>query len=65
MATSSKALQFTLGLRPFSFDLEQEAAKRERETREKLERLLNDARVTATFKRVFIPNEQKGFGEFE
>jgi len=56
---SIRAWQQITGIRPYSFDLEQEAAKRERELKTKLETLLNKAGVTATFKRTFIPKEDK------
>ena len=57
VARCSKTLQQLVGLRPFSFDLEQEALKRERELREKLEKLLINAGVVAQFKRTFIPKD--------
>lgn len=57
VSTQSKTLQQLVGLRPFSFDLEQEALKRERELREKLEKLLINAGVVAQFKRTFIPKD--------
>ncbi|MEK0325140.1 MAG: hypothetical protein QQN63_05495, partial [Nitrosopumilus sp.] len=53
----SKILQQLVGLRPFSFDLEQEATKRERELKEKLEKLLINAGVVAKFSRTFIPKD--------
>lgn len=61
MSTDLKAWQFLTGIRPYSFDLEQEAARREKELRVKLEDLLTDAKVTAQFKRVFIPKEKTTF----
>lgn len=53
----AKALQFILGAKAYSFDIEREQAKRERETRQKLEKLLTDAGVTAQFTRTYIPKE--------
>lgn len=55
VSDSSKILQQLVGLRPFSFDLEQEAARRERELRQRLEKALIDAGVIAKFQRTFIP----------
>ncbi len=55
VSDSAKVLQQLIGIRPFSFDLENESAKRERELRTKLENLLSNAGVTAKFSRVFIP----------
>lgn len=63
VSTGSKTLQQLIGLRPYSFDLEQEAEKREREMRIKLEKLLDDANVVATYKRVYIPKKDKDFGD--
>jgi hypothetical protein len=59
--TQLKVWQQLTGIRPYSFDLEQEAARREKELRVKLEDLLTDAKVTAQYKRVFIPKEKTGF----
>lgn len=58
----SKILQQLIGLRPFSFDLEQEAQKREKELKTKLENLLTEAGVTAQFKRTYIPKDSKKKG---
>lgn len=63
--TQLKVWQQLTGIRPYSFDLEQEAARREKELRSKLEDLLTDAKVTAQYKRVFIPKEKtEEFGKF-
>ncbi len=45
VSTQGKLLQGIVGIRTFSVDLEREAEKRERETRKKLENLLEDAGV--------------------
>ena len=55
VATQDKILQQTLGLRPYSFDLEQEAQKRENELKGKLQNLLTTAGITAQFTRTYIP----------
>lgn len=52
-----KVMQQLVGIRPYSFDVEQEAAKREREMREQLEDMLTKAGVTAKYKRVYVPKE--------
>ena len=57
VSAGSKLLQQFLGVRPYSFDLEQESAKREKELREELENLLTSAGVVAKYKRVFIPKD--------
>ena len=57
VSTQSKILQQLIGIRPFSFDLEREAAKREKEFQRKLEDLLTKAGITAQFKKTFIPKK--------
>jgi len=52
-----KLMQQLIGVRPYSFDLEVEAQKRENEMKRKLEDLLTKAGVTAQFKRTFIPKD--------
>lgn len=56
VSAGSKVLQQTIGLRPYAFDLEREAAKREKELSNKLEKLLTDAGVGYSFER-FIPSD--------
>ena len=53
----SKILQQTIGLRPFSFDLEVEANRREAELRKRLEEVLIRGGVGARLNRFFIPKE--------
>lgn len=53
----SRVLQALIGLRPYSFDLEQEAQKRENEMKKKLSDLLTSAGITAQFSRTFIPKD--------
>jgi hypothetical protein len=61
VSTQYKTLQQLVGVRPYSFDIEREADKREKEMMGKLENLLTKAGVTAQFKRTFIPKDKKGF----
>lgn len=58
VSTQAKTMQSLIGTKVFSFDLEREAAKREKELRTKLEDLLNKAGVIAKFNRTFIPKEK-------
>lgn len=55
----AKIFQQLTGVKPYSFDLERERAKREKEMTDKLQKLLTDAGVTAQFKRTFIPKDKK------
>lgn len=55
----AKVFQQLTGVRPYSFDLERERAKREKEMMSQLENILTKAGVTAQFKRTFIPKEKK------
>lgn len=57
VTTGGKIMQQLLGVRVYSFDLEQEQAQREKELRNKLQDLLTKAKVTAKMNRVFIPKE--------
>lgn len=59
VSEQNKVLQQLVGVRPYSFDIEQEAAKREREMRMQLEDLLTKAGVTAKFNRVYIPKDRQ------
>jgi len=59
VSEQNKIMQQLIGVRPYAFDVEQEAAKREKETRDKLEKLLDKANVVATYKRAFIPKDDK------
>lgn len=52
-----RLLQQIIGLRPYSFDLEQESFKKAREEKKQLEELLKRAGVIAEFKKTFIPKE--------
>lgn len=51
----AKLVQQLVGVRPYSFDLDQEAQKRENELKAKLQTLLTNAGVTAQFTRTYIP----------
>lgn len=53
----NKIMQQLMGVRVYSFDLEQEAQQRENEMKRKLQDLLTKAKVTARMNRVFIPKE--------
>lgn len=55
--TQDKILQQTIGLRPYSFDLEQEAQKRENELKAKLQNVLTAAGITAQFTRTYVPKD--------
>ena len=55
VATGSRILQQTVGVKPYSFDLEVEAAKRQNEQKAKLEELLTSAGVVYQFKRTYQP----------
>lgn len=57
ISKQSKALQQLIGLRPFTFDLDQEAARREKELKGRVENILNKAGVLAKFERTFIPKQ--------
>lgn len=57
VSTQSKTLQQLIGLKPYSFDIQQEQQKRENELKSKLQGLLTTAGVTATFKRTYIPKD--------
>lgn len=66
MQTADVSQQFRIaqqlvGIRPFTFDLEQQANLRERELKRRLEDLLTSARVTAKFQRTFIPKDSTNF----
>lgn len=50
--------QLLVGIRPFSFDIELEASKRENEMKKKLEQILSSAGVGYTLER-FIPKESE------
>lgn len=58
VSTQLKTWQQLIGIRPYSFDLETEAQKRENELKSKLENLLTKSGVTAQFKRTFIPKDK-------
>lgn len=55
--TGYKIAQQLIGIRPYSFDLERERQKKDREMRMQLEKLLDDADVVARFTKTFIPKE--------
>lgn len=55
VSSQAKILQQIVGVRPYSFDLDQEAQKRENELKTKLQTLLTNAGVTAQFTRTYIP----------
>lgn len=54
-----KILQTLVGVRPFEFDLEVEAGRREKELRQELERVLDTANVGYTMNRFVLPKEVK------
>ena len=54
----SKILQQLVGVRPFTFDLEREEEKRERELKKQLEQLLINAGTVSKFERTFIPKSK-------
>lgn len=54
--TGSKIMQQLIGVKPYSFDLQKEAEKRDRELRKKLEDVLTAAGVTARFSKTYVPN---------
>jgi hypothetical protein len=54
-----RTLQFLIGVRPYTFDLDLEAQKREKETRTKLENLLDKAGVIYKFEITGVPKEKK------
>lgn len=60
VSSQAKILQQLTGLRPYSFDLERERQKREKEMMSQLENILTKAGVTAQFKRTFIPKGEYG-----
>lgn len=60
----SKIIQQLIGVRPYAFDIEEEAARREKETMRQLEDIMNKAGVVGTFNRTYIPNEDKDFSSF-
>ena len=55
ISTQDKILQQLIGVRPFSFDLEQEQNKKEATLESELKQLLTKAGVTAQFTRTYIP----------
>jgi len=57
VSNGNKILQQLIGVKAYSFDVIQEQAKREKELREKLENLLNDAGILAKFSRTYIPKK--------
>lgn len=57
VSEQSRLMQFLVGVKPFSFDLEEEEAKREKELKRKLEDALTKAGVTGKFTRTFIPKD--------
>jgi len=57
ISTQAKTLQFLIGMRPFEVDLQREADRKERELRDKLQKMLQDAGIVAKFERAFIPKE--------
>lgn len=59
ISSQAKTLQQITGLRPYSFDLQRERDKREKEMMGQLEDVLTKAGVTAQFKRTFIPKAKK------
>jgi len=54
-----KILQQTVGIRPYSFDLEKEERKRETEMRKEIEDLLDQAGVVYKFDIIGIPEEKE------
>lgn len=59
VSTQQKVLQQLIGIKPYSFDLVQEAQKRQNEMKKSLETLLTNAGVTAQFKTTYIPKDKQ------
>ncbi len=59
VSNGSKLLQQLIGLKPYSFDIQQQQAKKEKELRRRLEDMLNTAGIVGKYNRVFIPKNQK------
>ena len=57
--TREQVLQQTTGLKAYEFNIEREAAKRQRELESELEKLLINAGVGGEFKQFFIPKKEK------
>lgn len=55
VSTQYKTLQQVVGVRPYSFDVVQEQAKRDRELQDKLSTLLTKAGITAQFTKTYVP----------
>lgn len=60
VSSQAKIMQQILGVKPYSFDLVQEQAKRQKELASQLQSLLTNAGVTAQFSKTFIPKAQSG-----
>lgn len=60
VTSQQKILQQLIGVKPYSFDLQQEAQKRQNEMKTKLQQLLTSANVTAQFKTTYIPKAKVG-----
>ncbi len=61
VAEQAKIIQFLTGVRPYSFDLQQEASKRQREMKSQLEDILTKAGVTAKFQTTYLPKQKEAF----
>ena len=57
VSEQDKILQQLTGIKPFTFDLAKEQAKRDKELAAKLTKLLDNANVVATFSKTYIPKE--------
>lgn len=55
VGSGSKVLQQLLGVRPYAFDVNNEANKRANELKGQLESLLTNARVTSQFTNTYVP----------
>ncbi len=54
-----KIMQFLFGVRPYEFNLEIEAQRREKELREEMENVLDSANVGYSFTRFVLPKDDK------
>jgi hypothetical protein len=63
VSTQGKIVQQLIGLKPFSFDLEVEEARRERELKKQIEDVLDKANIGFRMDRFVIPKD-KNFGSF-
>ena len=68
LTTQAKWMGFLIGVKPESFDMDVESARREKENQKEMEELLKQAGVGYTFTRYILPKEKKdelGFEEVD